>query len=410
MAATELACPKCGAPLKVEDRSAAVMSCPYCGSEVMLPEELRPPSPPVVEVVTFSSRRVESPPVEEKKRWPVGATLLFAILLIVIGGVIPTLISKRQAAALAARLEVEQTGTARAVFFEQTAAVTPTPEPTLTPTPQYANPVLTFGQKGIGEGMFTRASYIAVDGQGTLYVAEYEGGRVQRFDANGEYLSQWRFGDADTNLMGLAATRDGDVFLAYNGVIDRVNGTTGKRIQRLTHPEGGEFGDLAVSADGTLLSVWYEGRWGFITSLEGHREELDVFSPEGELIQATSNFISAQTEALSLDVFLAVNGKGTIYALSDSIIFEFSPEGKFIDRIDHLGDRPGLYSSAHALAVDGQDRVYVVDGRNVYVYEAGQRFVDVFSGPASLNALTIDRAGNLWGAADEQVIRFDLRP
>jgi hypothetical protein len=301
------------------------------------------------------------------------------------------------------------TGTARAVYFSQTAAVTATPPPTPAPTAQFAESVLSFGGKGAGPGLFTRASFVAVDGERTLYAAEYEGGQVQRFNLSGDYLSLWRFAGSETILHGLAASFDGDVYLAYDQVIDRVDGSTGKLIQRLTHPEGGEFGDLAVGADGRLYAVWYEGRWGFITSLEGHREELVVFSPEGEVLAATPNFISAQTDALALDVDIAVDGSGAVYALSDSVLFQFSPEGRFLDRVDHTGDGVGQFGSAHALALDGQGRVYLVTGERVYVYAGGQDFVDVFAGPEALNALCVDYEGALWGAADERLYRFELQ-
>jgi streptogramin lyase len=389
--------------LKLDASDALTTRCPFCATEVVLPEDLRPVKPPVIEMVTLDTR----PSEQKRKGWPPGATILLAIALIVAGAVVPNVISNRQAGALAAKLEVEQTGTARAVFFAQTAAATATPLPT--PTPQYAEPVLTFGESGNGEGMFTRASYIAVDGKGNVYTADYEGGKVQRFNAAGEYLSQWRFGDSKTNLHGLSASFNGDVYLAYDQVIEQYDGASGKLLNQISHPEGGEFGDLAVNADGSLAAVWYEGRWGLITSIEGHREELDLFSPEGELVQAFPNFISAQTESLALDVNLAVDGAGTIYALSDSVIFQFSPEGKFLDRIDHLGDGPGQYRTARTLAVDGKGRIYVVDGRNVYVYAGGQQFVDVFSSPEFLNALAIDRQGGIWGAANEQVLRFERK-
>jgi hypothetical protein len=207
----------------------------------------------------------------------------------------------------------------------------------------------------------------------------------------------------------MAAGNDGSLYLAYGGGIDQVNGATGALIRRITHPEGGEFGDLAVTADGRLLAMWYEGRWGLITTLDGHREELDVFSPEGELLLALPNLVSAQTEALALDVDLAVDGAGTIYALSDGIIFQFSPEGKFVDRIDHLGEAEGQYRSAQTIAPDGQGNLYIVDGRLVSVFEQGQRFIDRFESPVFLNAFTIDREGNLWGAGRTEVIRFGVR-
>lgn len=403
---SELACPNCGAPLRVETIDKPTVRCPFCSTEVVLPEELRPPAEVIVSVIAYPR---QAPPRERSGARANLALLMILVLLIAAAVLVPLFLAIGREPALRASLKVDSTATARSAFFNQTAAATATSLPTLTPTPQYAVPALVFGDEGTGEGLFTRASYAAVDGERTLYVADYEGGRVQRFNLSGDYLSQWRFGDSNTFLHGMAATHDGDVYLAYGGVIDRVDGATGKLVYRLSHPEGGEFGDLAVSADGRLMAMWYEGRWGLITSLEGHREELDIFDAEGELLQAIPNLVSAQTESLALDVDLALDGAGAIYALSDSVIFQFSPEGKFIDRINHLGDGPGQFSTANALALDGKGRLFVVDGRDVYVYGAEQNFIDTFASPEYINALTIDREGGIWAVASTRVIRFTLR-
>ena len=408
MAASELNCPNCGAPLQVENSESATTRCSFCNSVVLLPDELHPPPRLEVQVVGLSS----TPP---RPVAPVGkvVTTSFAFIivafLLLLGFAVPAIISGVQKAQLAQALQVEQTATLQALIATQTAAPTQTPPPTLTPTPQYASPVLTFGGEGIGEGLFNNAGHIALDGQGNVYVADYVGGRIQRFDTQGRYLPQCRVGNRQTFIHGLSATYAGQVFVAHEQVIDQYDGATGKAVNQLTHPDGGEFGSLAATADGNLAAVWYEGRWGLITSLEGHREELVIFNGDGQIIRQFPNFISTQTEALALDVNLVVDGAGTIFALSDGVIFKFSPEGKFLDQINALGDQEGQFISANSLAIDGQGRMYVVDGRQISVYEANQRFIDRFDSPEYLNSVVLDRSGGIWGAADDRVIHFTLR-
>ena len=60
---------------------------------------------------------------------------------------------------------------------------TQVPVPTPIPTSSYARLVTTFGSKGIGPGLLNDARYITVDGAGIVYVADYQGGRIQAFDA-----------------------------------------------------------------------------------------------------------------------------------------------------------------------------------------------------------------------------------
>ncbi len=47
-----------------------------------------------------------------------------------------------------------------------------------------------WGRRGTGHGEFNLPHGIAVDERGTLYVADRENGRLQRFDLDGKYLSQ----------------------------------------------------------------------------------------------------------------------------------------------------------------------------------------------------------------------------
>jgi DNA-binding beta-propeller fold protein YncE len=49
-----------------------------------------------------------------------------------------------------------------------------------------------FGGAGDGAGQFEHATGIALDAEGNLYVADYEGNRVQKFTHDGEYLTEWR--------------------------------------------------------------------------------------------------------------------------------------------------------------------------------------------------------------------------
>jgi DNA-binding beta-propeller fold protein YncE len=48
-----------------------------------------------------------------------------------------------------------------------------------------------WGSAGEGRGQFRQPHGIAVDEQGTVYVADRQNGRVQRFDPGGNYLGEW---------------------------------------------------------------------------------------------------------------------------------------------------------------------------------------------------------------------------
>src|SRR5437868_2040145 len=47
------------------------------------------------------------------------------------------------------------------------------------------------GGPGSGDGQFNYITALAVDEQGNVYVADFENARIQKFDALGQFLTQW---------------------------------------------------------------------------------------------------------------------------------------------------------------------------------------------------------------------------
>lgn len=54
--------------------------------------------------------------------------------------------------------------------------------------------VTSIGGEGIGPGLFTDPRTIAVASDGTLFISEYSGGRVQHLAADGSSLDLWNIG------------------------------------------------------------------------------------------------------------------------------------------------------------------------------------------------------------------------
>ena len=133
---------------------------------------------------------------------------------------------------------------------------------------------------------------------------------------DGKFLHGWQVGDAKTVIYGLTASQGGTVYVTYKGDIYRFEGSSGKALGKLEYELGQEFGDVTALPDGGVLSVWYEGRWGIITSLEGHRDDLVWFDAEGKTVRRLESAVSGQTESAELDISLAVDGLGNVYAMS----------------------------------------------------------------------------------------------
>jgi len=149
-----------------------------------------------------------------------------------------------------------------------------------------------FGEYGSGEGQFEGAAGVAVNQtSGDMYVVDEGGNRVERFDVNGKYVSQFNgSGEAPEPLSspgGIAVDNscyfqhksgsecesfdpsNGDVYVAdrEHNVIDKFS-PTGAYIGQLTETSGGEhlselYGGLAVDSNGT---VWVYRTTGEIDS------------------------------------------------------------------------------------------------------------------------------------------------
>jgi hypothetical protein len=396
MPAQSFTCPNCGAALDAPGDNTATIKCPFCSTSVIVPEELRTPA--AINITIDSVSQAQS------NRWTLLGLALAAVgVLVAICVTLAVTVATPLAALPLVGALVRPTDTPRPTI---TPRPTSTPTPTPTSPPPYAVPAVSFGQAGTGPGMLNDARYIAVDGSGTIYVGDYQGGRIQAFDQNGKYLRQFKVGDPKTIIAGLAASHAGDVFVAYDTSIYRYDGATGELLGELTNPVEGTFGDLAAEADGSLAATWYEGRWGIITSLEGHRDDLVIFNPQGKITQTIEGVISQQTGELALDNDIAVDGLGKIFILSDNLVYTFSPQGKYLNHFGSHGSGPGQFNHTGSIAVDGQGQVYVGDSRVVHVFTPDGQFVADFPAGVSVDAMAFDEKGSLWVVSRAKVTQF----
>lgn len=237
-----------------------------------------------------------------------------------------------------------------------------------TPTPSFAGSVFEFGSEGIGAGQFKDARSIAIDGEGRLYVGEYSSGRVQVFDGNGKFITQWMV-DPKKALLNLAVDRKGIVYVVHPNMILRYDGATGNLLGEVAKPESNRnefYSDVFVALDGTLYAI-------------GSNSNILHLTPEGGL-KSLIKVAEKVGDSVSFDK-VAVDGSGNIFALEDhqQSIFKFTADGKYINRFGGKGKEAGQLSSPRNIAVDGQGRVYVSDvGRGIQVFDGNGRYIDSF--------------------------------
>ena len=376
-------CPKCGAPVTSERptdfaTTRTTVRCEYCHSQLIAPNELAGRPAQVVQIKIGLS---------EGSKFPKWIWLVLAIPLI--GLIIAGL------AALGALAPLFYSVSRPAV--QPVKPVAPT-LPNKETKPGFASVLLDFGKEGIGAGMFSDARSIAVDGAGRIYVGEYTGGRIQVFDPEGKFVTQWSIGDRKTILRGLAADRKGTVYVVEGGRIDRYRGETGEKVGEVAYERNG-FDDVSVGADGGLVAAW-----------QSNRDDIVVFDANGKAVRTIPEAISGTSGDSELSMRVAVDGAGNIYALGrfNDGVFKFGRDGKFINRFGSAGDQPGQFRAAYSIAVDGYGRVYVGDMKGIQVFDGNGRYLSVINVKNVAFGMVFNDKNELFVVARDHVVKYSV--
>lgn len=107
--------------------------------------------------------------------------------------------------------------------------------------------LLQWGKRGTGPGEFGLPHNVVADAQGRVYVTDRDNQRIEVFDANGNFLTEWK----DTGgISALAITKDGRI---WTGAV--VRDLNGKALGRLPEASGGHGAAVADSGDVYLAQV-----------------------------------------------------------------------------------------------------------------------------------------------------------
>ena len=377
-------CPKCGAPVTYERSSDPgvpnpTVRCDYCHSQLIAPDEFagRPAQVVRIHLGGFSGAKFP--------KW------LWLILAIPILGLV--------VAGLTAL------GVLAPAFYSVSRAVkepntsVPHGGPAKENTNSFANVLFNFGSEGIGPGMFTDARSIAVDGSGRIYVGEYTGGRIQVFDPEGKFVSQWSIGDRKTILRGLAADRKGTVYVVHGGGINRYQGETGEKLGELEYERSG-FDDVTAGADGGLVAAWHS-----------NRDDIVTFDSNGKAVRTIPEAISGASGDSELSMRVAVDGSGQIYALGrfNNAVFKFARDGKFITRFGGGGDQPGQFRAPYSIAVDGYGRVYVGDIKGIQVFDRDGRYLTLLDVEGVAFGMVFNDKNELFIVARDHVTKYSVQ-
>jgi len=212
-------------------------------------------------------------------------------------------------------------------------------------------PLFTWGSTGAAVGQFNHPFGLAFDSQSNVYVADYDNNRVQKFNADGDYLATIGVGALDRPI-GVALTAGGDLLVSdHFGCFLRKFSADGSLIQVLAGPGSGP-GQLSYPV-GVALD-----RDENIYVASSNTNQVDKFT-------ATGSFLASWQGQLSSPYGVAVDAQGVVY-VSDKDnhrVQKFTADGAFIG---YLGE--ALLNSPDGLSLDADGGVLVADyGQRVIV-------------------------------------------
>lgn len=263
--------------------------------------------------------------------------------------------------------------------------------------------VLAFGKEGIGNGTFQDPRHIAVDADGNIYVANYQDGRIQRFDSQGNFLNLWSVQSAGSAnrkpiIQSIDVSRGGILYVVYEGKIQRIDIGSGETLTPIEQPQM-YFDNIRVRADEKLAAT-------------ANNDALILLDANGVPQWVVENAIESVAEESELSVSLAVDGLGNFYltgAFTDSV-YKFSPAGKYLNRWGATGDGNGLFRALNTLAVDSQGRLYVSDIHGIQVFDSNGLYQRTIQIPGVAFGLDVDDRDQLFVITNTpEVMQFNLR-
>jgi DNA-binding beta-propeller fold protein YncE len=197
--------------------------------------------------------------------------------------------------------------------------------------------LMVWGSPGSGEGQFNFTpprkvhagpGDVAVDSQGNIYVADSGNVRIQKFDQEGRFLTQW-----DSSSGG-----EGQFQFPFGLAID------------------GQ--DNVYVVDGTPHLQKFDGEGQFLAKWG------DIGVRDGEF--ATIGFAAVDVQG---NIYVADRGAGRIQ--------KFNSSGQFLGKWGSVGMGDGQFVGANGIAVDGQGYIYVTDFGNprVQIFDSQGKFL-----------------------------------
>lgn len=244
--------------------------------------------------------------------------------------------------------------------------------------------LLNWGSPGSAPGQFNFLTNVKTDRNGNVYVADAGNHRIQKFDADGNFLFQWgSLGSGAGQFNGpfdLAFDRNGHIFVTdYNNQRVQKFSASGAFLRQWggSGAGNGQFlGCRSVAVD--------ENGFVYVLDQNGHR--IQKFTNDGDYLLHWGSLGSGDGQ-FNVPLALTVDPQGYVYVADSGNhrIQKFDGDGNFVLRFGSNGSGNSQFINPWNVATDPSGRVYVGDGENrrVQVFSAQGVYLTQFGGGGS---------------------------
>jgi hypothetical protein len=182
---------------------------------------------------------------------------------------------------------------------------------------------------------------------------------------------------------GLAVDRDGTLYVVSDDRLFRY-AADGRLLGEVGHPDGAGFFHVAPRPDRGVVASWRNAE----------RDDLVLVGRDGAIETIHRNAVSGAVREPAGEVLVAMDGRRNLYAAVPKlhIVCVFNFAGEYQNRFGSEGEDPGQFSGRiTGLVADGEERVYVADGKRVSVFQSEDaRFLRRLEVKATALAITDD--------------------
>lgn len=226
-------------------------------------------------------------------------------------------------------------------------------------------------QNPLADGKLNLPLAAAVDKFGNIYVADTENHRIQKFDAQGNFVTKWgSYGSIDGQFMtpiSIAVDKRGSVFVSDN---------QNHRIQKFDSIgnfllKWGQNNPSATDHLPVPLGISVDNA-GFV--LVSSDFKIKKFNPNtGKFMSEFGSFGSGDGQFMTA-TDIAVDTSGFIYVsettnqgcceVTNNRVQVFTNKGKFVTKFGSLGTGDGEFSMPWGITIDDQGNIFVADTFN----------------------------------------------